>query len=139
MLIELAEKYFFDGNYNCAETIIHVANEAYGFGLDENSMRLVSGFGAGIQCGNMCGAILAAVSVVSMKYVETKAHESDQIKPVTNMLIKNFKEAFNGSLLCKDIKPVYFDKERRCIKTIAVACDVLERTLADYEAGKIQA
>ena len=44
-------------------------------------------YGGGIQTGNTCGAILATFSVLSIKYVEKKAHESKDIKPVTSAFI----------------------------------------------------
>lgn len=132
MLKDVAEKYYFSQNYNCAETIIHAANEYYALGLHEKDMIMVAGFGAGMQTGNTCGAILSAVSVLSMKYVEAKAHESTDIHAVTLMLIRKFNEQF-GSLLCKDIKPQCFDAANRCSKTVSIACDVLENVINEYE------
>ncbi len=109
MLKDLYEKYYYDENYNCAETLIRAANEYYDLGLHDRDMIMLGGYGAGIQTGNTCGAILAAVSVLSMKYVEQKAHES------------------------KDIKPQSFEPEIRCKKTIEAACDILEKVLAEYK------
>ena len=49
-------------------------------------MITFGGFGGGIQTGNTCGAILAAVSVLSMLYIEKTAHESacDILEQVIN-------------------------------------------------------
>ena len=132
MLKDYYEKYYYDLNYNCAETMIRAANEYYDLGLHDRDMVMLGGYGAGIQTGNTCGAILAAVSVLSMKYVERKAHESKDIKPVTTMLIRKFNEKY-GSVLCKDIKPLSFDKKYRCKNTIETACDILEVVLSDYD------
>ncbi len=93
------------------------------------------GFGAGIQSGNTCGAVLAGVGVLSMKYVEQKAHESKDIKPVTMMLIREFNKQY-GSVLCKDIKPQSFKPEYRCKNTIEVACDIIEKVIEEYEAKR---
>ncbi len=92
MLKEICEKYYYEQNYNCAETLIRAANEYYDLGLHDRDMIMLGGYGAGIQTGNTCGAVLAAVSVLSMKYVEQKAHESKDIKPVTTLLIREFNE-----------------------------------------------
>lgn len=70
-----------------------------------------------------------------MKYVEAKAHESADIKPVTVKLIRKFNEKY-GSTLCKDIKPQSFDPEFRCKNTIIAACGILEETIAEYEAER---
>ena len=67
MLKDLYEKYYFEGNYNCAETIIRAGNDYYDLGLHDRDIIAYGGFGAGIQTGNTCGAVLAGVSILSMK------------------------------------------------------------------------
>lgn len=132
MLKDVVEKFYFEGNFNCAETIIRAGNEYYHLNLHEEDMKLVAGFGAGMQTGNTCGTLLSAISILSMKYVEKRAHESADIKPITCLLTKKFNEKFE-STLCKDIKAKYFDKEVRCLHTVVTACDILEETIAEYE------
>lgn len=133
MLKDLLAKYYFDGNYNCAETIIRMANEYYNLELHDRDMIMMGAYGAGIQCGNTCGAVLAVAAVLSMRYVEAKAHESADIKPVTMKMMRAFKEAY-GSTLCKDIKPQSFKPEYRCQMTIETACDILEKVISEYDA-----
>ncbi|MBQ9032454.1 MAG: C-GCAxxG-C-C family protein [Parasporobacterium sp.] len=135
MLRDVIGLYYFDGNYNCAEALLHAANEYYQLGLGEREMKLVSGYGAGIQTESVCGALLAAVSVLSLKYVETKAHESEEIKPLTQELIRRFEEELAHSILCERIRPVYFQPEKRCFRTVEAACDVLEAVIRDRESG----
>lgn len=132
MLKDLYQKYYYEQNYNCAETILRAGNEYYDLGLHDRDMILVAGYGAGIQSGSVCGAILSGVSILSMKYVEAKAHESKDIHPITQKLLRKFKEKY-GSILCKDIKPQSFKPEYRCKMTIETACDILEEVLAEYE------
>lgn len=131
MLKDIFEKYYYDMNYNCAETMIRAANEYYDLGLHDRDMIAFGGFGAGMQTGNTCGAVLAAVSVLSMKYIEQKAHESKDIKPVTTQLIRELNKRF-GSILCKDIKPQSFQPDIRCKATIETVCDILEQVIAEY-------
>ena len=133
MLKDYMDKYYFDQNFNCAETILHAANDCYGLGLSEKEMKLVAGYGAGMQTGNVCGALLAAIGVFSMKYVEVRAHDSSDIKPAVQLLTRRFREAFGGSILCKDIKPVYFNPESRCYQTVLNACDVIDSVISEYE------
>ena len=48
MLADVAERYFLQGDFNCAESVLLAANEEYGFGLDpEHCHYLVSAFGGG--------------------------------------------------------------------------------------------
>lgn len=135
MLKDLLPKYYFDSNYNCAESVLRAGNEYYNLGLQDRDMILVGGFGAGIQSGNTCGAVLAGVSVLSMKYIEAKAHESTDIKPVVNKLLEKFNKAY-GSVLCSEIKPQTFNPETRCKKAVDMACDIIEEVIAEYEAEK---
>ena len=137
MLKDIVTKYYFDLNFNCAETILHAANEYYGLGLHERDMIMVAAYGAGMQAGNTCRAILSALSVLSVKYVEAKAHESEDIRPVSILLTRRIQEKY-GSLMCKDIKPKYFVPEIRCLNTVNIACDVLEEVISEYEQSKVK-
>lgn len=135
MLKDFIGKYYGAGNYNCAETIVRAANDYYGLELHDRDMIMVAAYGGGIQTGSTCGAVLGAVAVLSMKYVEAKAHESEDIKPVVTKLMRKFNEKFN-STLCKDIKAQVFSPEVKCRNTIEIACDILEETIAEYEAER---
>ena len=136
MLKDEIGKYYFEQNYNCAETILRAGNDYYNLGLHDHDMKLVGAYGAGIQCGNTCGAVLSAAAILSMKYIETKAHESADIRKVGTNLIRKFNLKY-GSTLCKDIKPHSFKPEYRCQKTVETACDILEEVISEYEASKI--
>lgn len=135
MLKDHLANYYFEGNYNCAETIIRAGNDYYNLGLHDRDMIMMGAFGAGIQTGNTCGAILAGASILSMKYVPAKAHESTEIKPVVALFMRKVKEAY-GSHLCKDIKAQTFKPEYRCKVTIETICDILEATIEEYEVTK---
>ena len=137
MFKETLAKYYDEGNYNCAETIIRAGNEYYELDLHDRDMIAFGGFGGGIQTGNTCGAVLAAVSVLSMKYIEKKAHESQDIRPVTMAFIRKVNEKY-GSILCKDIKAQSFDKVARCKFTVENVGEILDSVIAEYEAKKEQ-
>lgn len=132
MLKEDLSTYYFDRNYNCAESLLRAANDYYDLGLDDNALKLVGSYGAGMQTGNTCGAILAASAVLSLMYIDEKAHESDDIKPVMEILMKHFEEEF-GSTLCSNIKPQCFVEGKRCLKAVETACDILQKTISEYE------
>ncbi|MCF0228787.1 MAG: C_GCAxxG_C_C family protein [Parasporobacterium sp.] len=135
MLKDNIDRYYFDGNFNCAESLMLAANDYYDLKMTEKEIRAVGGFGAGMQTGNVCGALLAAISVLSELYIEKKAHESEDIKPVVTMLTDRFTEAFGGTILCKDVKYANFVEGKRCHKTVTRACDVLEKVITEYERG----
>lgn len=128
-------KYYKEQNYNCAETILRAGNDYYGLNLHEQDMVMVGAFGGGIQIGSTCGAVLSAVAVLSMKYIESKAHDSSEIQPVVKKLMHKFNERY-GSTYCKEIKAQSFDPELKCQRTIETACDILEETIDEYESEK---
>ena len=70
-------RYYLEKDDNCAETILRAANEEYHLGLNEDSFRLVSGFGVGMGCGGTCGALSSAMAVISMCLVEERAKAGD--------------------------------------------------------------
>lgn len=137
MLKDLLEKYYCDQNYNCAETIIRAGNDYYDLGLHDRDMILTAGFGGGIQSGSTCGAVLAGAGILSLRYVETKAHESDDIRPVVSRMMRKFNEKY-GSTLCRDIKPQSYRPEYRCMKTIETACDIIEEVINEYEQETVK-
>jgi len=132
MLKDHLAKYYFDGNYNCAESVLRAGNDYYGLDLHDRDMKLVGAYGAGIQTGNTCGALLGAAAILSMKYIEAKAHESADIKPVVTQLMDAFKAEYNSHLCC-DVKPQSFKEGVRCLAAVELTCDLLEKVIADYE------
>ncbi|WP_304152804.1 C-GCAxxG-C-C family (seleno)protein [Megamonas hypermegale] len=134
MLKDLAAKYYQQG-YNCAETIIRAGNEYYNLRLDENAFRITGAFGGGLQVGDVCGALTGSACVVSAKYIETKAHDCPDLKPLMLKLVRAFQTRFS-SRLCAQIKAKFHNKEVRCLNTVTLAAEVLEQVIAEYEQDK---
>lgn len=130
-LKDYVRNYYFQQNYNCAEAIIHAANDYYQLGLHEKDMIMVAGFGAGLQTGNTCGAIISSICVLSLLFVKRNAHEGNTITITSAKFINRFKEKYH-STLCKDVRPQSFVKEIRCLNTIDSACDILEEVVDEY-------
>lgn len=137
MLRDLVSKYYMDGNCNCSESVLRAGNEYYDLGLGEKDMIMVGAYGAGMMCGSTCGAILGAMAILSVKYIEAKAHESEDIKGITNELLDEAQKRFH-SLLCSEIKPQMFEEGIRCMKTPEVVCDLLEKVIAEYDAEPVR-
>ena len=131
MLEQLAEKYYHQG-YNCAEAILLAGNEEYSLGLDEKAIHSFAGFGGGFQCGDLCGALVGAYGVIGAKYIETKAHDSDKIKEYCNKMMRRFEEHL-GARKCANIKPVFYDKEVKCLYTVIAGAKALEKTIIEIE------
>ena len=126
MLCDVAEKYYLDGDYNCAESVLLAANEVYGFGLDaENCVKLVSAFGGGLGCGKLCGAAAGAMSALGFAAVTGRAHGTEGFKELCAETTAKLEKAL-GSTECAQVKPAFFDPETRCLAAVKAACNVLE-------------
>lgn len=130
MLIKAAEKYYFDMDYNCAESVLMAANEAYGLGLGADAHHLLSGFGGGIGCGSVCGALAGAVAVLGCVLVEDHAHATEGFRERCAAFAAAFEQEL-GSQMCSAVKPVHADPtgKRRCFAPVEAACRLLEREL----------
>lgn len=134
MLKEKAEAYYLQG-YNCAECIIRAANDVYQLDLDEAALRMSAGFGAGMQVGDVCGALSGSICVISSRYVETKAHDCTALRPLCQKMVIAFQKRFS-SRQCAKIKPMFFSKETRCLNTVSTAAQVLEEVLQEWDADQ---
>ncbi len=132
-LVEYGEKYYREGGYNCAETVLHAANEYYELGLHDHDMRCMAGFGGGMFVGSVCGALVGAQAALSAMIIEVKAHDQmEEIRPASQRLHRNFRTAYTA-VECKDIKKDWHTKELKCWKTVEQACRVLEQTVNELE------
>jgi C_GCAxxG_C_C family probable redox protein len=138
MKLHITEKiendYMKEHGLNCAETILRVANEELGLGLDRNALLLAAGFGGGMAVGNVCGALTGAIMVLGRLYVKERAHESARIKDVEKKLIAAFEKEF-GTLLCVPIKGKYFHPEFHCKGVVLAAARLLENLLESDPPG----
>ena len=136
MLKEKA-KYYYEQGYNCAEAIVHAGNDYYDLGLHEHDMRMVAGFGAGIQCGDVCGALLGSSAIISAKYIEVKAHNQPvELRKITTKLVKRFQDDM-GSRLCAKVKSKFFNNEERCLNTVEASAQILEEVIKEWEKERV--
>lgn len=134
MLADVAENYFLQGDFNCAESVLLAANDVYELGLDKDSChRLVSAFGGGMGCGLLCGAIAGAMAALGQAAVTERAHVTEGFKELCADTAAKMEEAL-GSVNCSVIKPELFVEGRRCAETVRRAADVLEKQMAKLRA-----
>ena len=129
MLAETAKKYYLEGDYNCAESVLLAANEAYGLGLDPDTCyRLVSAFGGGMGCGSVCGALAGAMAALGQVAVTGRAHATEGFKDLCAGFVAAFEKEL-GAQDCKTLKERYFAEGSRCLQTVVLACGVLEKQM----------
>lgn len=131
MLKDIAEKYYIQG-YNCAESLTRAGNEYYNLHLNDKALKMTGAFGGGLQVGDICGALSGSACVISSKYIETKAHETDDLKPLMLNFVRAFQAHFSSRLCCQ-IKAKFFSKEVHCLNTVKATAEILEQVLTEYE------
>ena len=95
-------------------------------------MCIRDSFGGGFQIGDVCGALCGAACVISARYVETKAHDYADLRPLTQKLVIAFQTRM-GSRLCAKVKPVFHTKESKCEPTVKAAAEVLEAIIQEWD------
>ncbi len=133
MLLEYVKKYYNkEYNFNCAETIMYAANDAYSLNLGKNALRTMSAFGGGMCIGETCGAITGALAVLGIMFTKQRAHESDTIKKLTVEFFNKFSGAL-GMKNCIELKSEYYSAEERCSKMLYTSAEILEQLIKEYK------
>lgn len=116
-------------DYNCAETILAGANQAYHLGLDKEALKLAAGFGGGMAIEGDCGALTGAIMVLGKLYVKDRAHESGKIKELTKELFEKYRREM-GETDCAPLKAKYRNAEVKCRLVILKAAEILDEIVA---------
>ena len=131
MLADVAERYFLEEDYNCAESLLLAANEYYALGLDADMCyRLVSAFGGGMGCGSVCGALAGSMAALGQVCVDGRAHTTEGFKAICSGFVAKFEEKL-GSQMCSDIKPALFVEGKRCAQAVRLAGEALEAQMQE--------
>lgn len=115
---------------NCAEQILHGANDVYKLGLDKETLRLAGGFGGGIGVEDACGVVTGASMVFSRVFIKDRARESGLIKEINRDFITRFREAL-GTINCKELKETYFHEPAKCKPIIVTGAGIIDDILKE--------
>ncbi len=130
-LAEKAGAYYTEENMNCAESVIHGANDYYHLQLNEHTLRTAAGFGGGLCIGNVCGALSGGVMALSVLFVEERAHESAVIDLVVSEYLSEAESRY-GSIMCVDLKQTLPTDDEGCRRVVEAASDLLETIVNKY-------
>ena len=91
-------------NFNCAQSVLGAFCSDYG--MDETlAYKLVSGFGGGLRCGEICGAVTGAAMVIGLKHGQDAAGNR-KAKENCNQMVSAFMERYQAqqaSVVCRDL------------------------------------
>ena len=98
-----ARALFADG-YNCAQAVIGAFCEENGLDT-RTALKLANGFGGGVRCGEICGAVSGAIMTIGLEcgfYKEKDFDQKNYCNGKTVEFLQKFREE-NGSILCRDL------------------------------------
>ena len=124
-VIDCLDHYFHGLGYNCAESTLRAANEAWELNLPEEAFRLMGGFGGGMGVKGVCGGVSGGVAALSHYYVRISGHQS----PLLMAKAKIFQELVQerlGSTACEYLMPKYLTEKESCMPTISLIADILD-------------
>lgn len=126
----VANDYMHRNDFNCAETMLHAANEAYEIGLSEQTMRVASPFGGGMGHEGACGAMTGALMALGAMRGNGKSHQDPRLGELRDEFVRRFEGRF-GSTLCATIKARYRDPVKNCQVVVEGAAEILEEVMAE--------
>lgn len=117
-----------DSGFNCAQSVLGACGKYTG--LDKNTALAISaGFGGGVRCGEICGAISGCVMAVGMANPFTDGKNSEaktRIAELTKLCTGAFREKF-GCVRCVELKEAGIS----CDEIIQYGAEIAEQVIAD--------
>ena len=126
----VADDYMQKHDYNCSETMLQAANEAYRIGLSDAALRAASPFGGGMGREDACGALTGALMTLGILRGTGKAHQDPRLGELRDELVRRFDARF-GSIECARLKATHRDAVRGCAPITEGAAEILEEILAE--------
>lgn len=138
-------KYFYNGGLNCAESTLRCLIEDGVIDAPMEAVRMMTGFGGGMQRGTTCGAVIGAVAALSYATGRT---EPDEPRAASAAAVREFLKRFEaefGTLTCKELQAVYVKEHalksdgmyRKCTvfveSAIAMVKEILEQQLPEQK------
>lgn len=116
---------YFGRGYNCAESIVLMANDVIDDDLVPDAPRVATAFGLGMGCmREACGALSGAVIVLSFLYGRDNRHGSEHVSQraarlFRKMFIAEFSSSNCGDMVGRDKVVKKFDRCRSLTSTTA--------------------
>jgi C_GCAxxG_C_C family probable redox protein len=135
-----AVKLFKSGLY-CSEAILQVYNKKLHLGLNDNAIKMATGFGAGLGASKCCcGSITGAIMVLSAVKGRTSTKEKeDEVFALTRELHDRFKKKYKATccrVLTRSVVWGEPEHHKHCERYVYGAVEILEDILKNN--GKVK-
>lgn len=96
--------YFYIGGFNCAETTFKILyQQVCVHGANDQTIKMLTGFGGGVTRGSLCGSVVAVVMALGSAYGRTSPEEPrEPSKEIVNKYLDRFLARW-GSLHCDQL------------------------------------
>lgn len=138
-------QYFYKGGLNCAESTLRCLIEAGAIDAPPEAVRMMTGFGGGMQRGTTCGAVVGAVAALGWATGRTEPGQSREASArAVREFLRRFEACF-GTLDCRALQATYVKDHalksegmyRSCTVFVEKAVELVQEILADEkEQGK---
>lgn len=131
--------YFYNGGLNCAESTLRCLIENEVIDAPIEAVRMMTGFGGGMQRGTTCGAIIGAVAALGWVTGRTDPDGSRaESAAAVREFLKRFEAEF-GVLSCKELQATYVKEHalksdgmyRRCTVFVEKAIEITKEILSE--------
>ena len=122
-----------ESGFNCAQSVLCACRE-YTRLDDERALAISGGFGRGVQCGEICGALTGAVMALGLVYPfneESDIAAKERIALLTEECIEKFQDEF-GCLRCEELKL----GEHSCARIIERSAELVEAIILKNKEEK---
>lgn len=117
-----------DKGFNCAQCVLCACDQYTGLDKD-TALAISAGFGGGVRCGEICGAISGCVMAIGMAYPFVDDVDDAAKSRIAELTIKctgSFKEKF-GCVRCVELKRAGIS----CNELIQHGADLAEKIIVD--------
>lgn len=139
-----AVTYFYKGGLNCAETTLRCLIEEQVIDAPPETVRMMTGFGGGMQRGMTCGAVVGAVAALGWAAGRT---EPEQDRGPSAKMVRAFLQEFEssfGTLNCRELQTAYVKEHaiksegmyRCCTVFVERAIELVQEILAQNNTVK---
>ena len=123
---EKAKEYYLEQGLNCAVSVLLATSDIYNLGVSKSDAQLITAFGGGMGCGNLCGALAGSMAALGKVFLAEDEMYNPEFKDVCAGFVAKFNEKW-GTTLCAPIKEVNVtDPQTRCSVTVIETGNMLQ-------------
>lgn len=121
-------------HYNCAEAVLHAANEKYQLNLNKDTLNAIIPFGGGMSSRRACGILSGGLATIGVLFGGQKPYDQTKVRGIANEFVEWFVANY-GSCECPYLIMMKADPspDIKCKPIIRESCQQLEKIIAKYK------